>query len=352
MKRSDVERQLYFLAYTLKPFRPLMAARQGMARLKSLLGLGRGFRVVDLALDYACNLDCGHCSAMVLRREAPVLSLSDYRDIVRQARGLDNLSFNITGGEPLMSDRLDALIHLLEPLRHYVSIQTNGTLLTRKRAGRLRKLGVNCITTSLDSADPEIHNAFRGSPKAFDRTLAAVENARSAGMQVLVGATVSHQTLRSGDLETLIRLVNGMGAIFLFNLAVPCGRWSSKDDLVLRGDDREYLAKLMDRYPATATDHEPGRNAKGCPAATEKIYITPYGDVLPCPFIHIAFGNVKKDPLKAIVSRMQAVSYFKGYPPICVAAEDRDFHRRILSRDRFRNGQDLPVDFRDIWGTP
>lgn len=350
MKRSDVLRHLYFLKYTLKPFRLSLVARQAAARLKSRLGLGWGLRVVDLALGYDCNLTCEHCSAMVLKRDAPSLSLADYRDIVRQARGLDNLSFNLTGGEPLMNDRLEDLIPLLEPARHYISIQTNGTLLSLERARRLATLGVNCITTSLDSADPETHNAFRGSPRAFDRTLSAVDHARRAGMQVLVGATVSHQTLRTDGLERLIRMVNAMGAIFLFNLAVPCGRWSDQESLVLRGDDRDYLTMLLDRYPATATDHEPGRNAKGCPAGTEKIYITPYGDVLPCPFIHISFGNVKQDRLDIIVARMQTVPYFKGYPQICVAAEDRNFHRRILSRDRFRTGRNLPVDFRDIRG--
>ncbi len=35
-----------------------------------------------------------------------------------------------------------------------------------------------------------------------------------------------------------------------------------------------------------------GRNKIGCPAGMEKIYITPYGDVIPCPFIHIGFGNI------------------------------------------------------------
>jgi len=327
-----------------------MVKNQVVKRLKSRLGLGRGFRVMDLALGYDCNLRCDHCSAMVLKRDAPVLDLDDYQSIVTQAKALDNLSWNITGGEPLLSDMLDDVIPILEPKHHYISIQTNGTLLSYSRARELARLGVNCITTSLDSADRDKHNQFRGSSASFDAVFSAVDNARRAGMKVLVGGTVSHETIRSRDLEDLIGLVNRMGAMFLFNLAVPCGKWANKESLVLSGSDRDYLMHLMDKYPATSTDHEPGRNQKGCPAAMEKIYITPYGDVLPCPFIHISFGNVKKDKLVDIVARMRKNPFLSGYPGICLAAEDRDFHSRVLSRNEFIQGTNLPVDHRDIWG--
>lgn len=317
-------------------------------RLTSLVRPGHGFRIIDLAVNYDCNLECDHCSAKVLERQAPHLDLSHYRNIVRQAKELDNLSWNITGGEPLLWDDLDRLIPILEPERHYISIQTNGYLLTMKRAGELAGLGVNCITTSLDSAHKDTHNRFRGNLDSYDRVLAAVDHAKKAGMRVLVGGTVSHDNLRSGDLEDLIRLVNGMGAIFLFNLAVPCGNWANQDSMVIRGDDRAYLAYLMDKYPATSTDHEPGRNAVGCPASMEKIYITPYGDVLPCPFIHVSFGNVKQEELAVIVRRMRKDPYLKGYPPICVAAEDRQFQQKVLHRIHKHCGGNLPVDYREL----
>lgn len=327
-----------------------MVKHHVLKRLTSLIKPGHGFRIIDLAVNYDCNLSCEHCSAKVLKRQASHLNLSDYRDIVRQARELDNLSFNITGGEPLLWGDLDRLIPALEPERHYISIQTNGYLLTRKRADELSKLGVNCITTSLDSADRDTHNRFRGNPESYDRVLDAVNHAKEAGMRVLVGGTVSHDNLRSKDLEDLIRLVNSLGAIFLFNLAVPCGNWANHDAMVLRNDDRAYLARLMDKYPATSTDHEPGRNAIGCPASMEKIYITPYGDVLPCPFIHISFGNVKQARLRDIVGQMRKNPYLKGYPSICVAAEDQGFHRRVLHHINSPLGRPLPVDYRELRG--
>lgn len=179
--------------------------------------------------------------------------------------------------------------------------------------------------------------------------LKGYEALKKAGMQVLVGGTVTHQNLRSKNLEKLIQTVNKEGAIFLFNLAVPCGNWKDNQEFVLRGDDRQYLIRLMQRYPMTSTDHEPGRNEIGCPSGMEKMYITPYGDVIPCPFIHISFGNVLSENLTSIVQKMQSIPEFSKYQKICVAAEDTDFHANVMSKIYSSNKQ-CPVPYADIYG--
>jgi hypothetical protein len=163
-----------------------------------------------------------------------------------------------------------------------------------------------------------------------------------AGLQVLVGGTITHQNLRTTKLRRLIETVNAHGAIFLYNLAIPCGNWQGKEDVLLRGDDREYFNGLLDRYPMSTSDHEVGRNAIGCPAGVEKVYITPYGDVTPCPFIHVRFGNVRERALPDIVATMQQTSYFAQYQKICIAAEDKDFQKDVIAR-LYSTGDTIPV---------
>lgn len=343
MNISAIQRKILFLYYLLKPFRFLMIKNQLFKRAGSLFNLKSGFRVIDLAISYECNLNCSHCSAKCLEKSEKKLSLDDYKKIVKDAKKLDNLSWNITGGEPLLVDWLDDLIGILDPSQNYISIQTNCMLLSYKRAKELKKLGVNCITTSLDSCIPEKHNEFRSSSISYDRVISGIKNARKAGMQVLVGGIVTHSNIRSGELEDLIKMVNNLGAIFLFNLAVPCGNWKNNKAVIITKADREYLLGLMDKYPATSTDHEPGRNKKGCPAGMEKIYITAYGDVLPCPFIHVSFGNVKDSSLDEIVKKMRKIPQFGSYPDICVAAEDPYFHNEIFPAIDLSEKNDLPA---------
>jgi len=347
---ANTIRKLAFARYNLFPFQPLMVAEHTYKRAASLLGIKQGFRMIDLAITYRCNLKCKHCSAANLNKGKRTLTLADYEKIVESAeKDLDILSWNITGGEPLLSDILNDLILVLKPQKHYITVQTNTTLLTKKRAEKLAKLGVNCINTSLDSVNPEEHNSFRGMNDAYKKTLKGIRYAKKAGMQVLVGGTVTHQNLRSDDLKRLIELSNREGAIFLFNIAVPCGRWVDNKSIILRGDDRKYLEKLMIEYPLTTTDHEVGRNAIGCPAGMEKIYITAYGDVIPCPFIHVSFGNVKKESLAEIVKRMQKVSYFSEYQNVCLAGEDQEFYTNVMKKI-YNGRKGFPASCKEIFG--
>ena len=350
LKRADIIRKACFLSYAVRPFRAEMIAHQVFGRLKSAIGPGSGFRIIDLAITGECNLSCRHCSAALLNQGVETLSLPDYREIVKQGKRLDNLSWNITGGEPLMVDWLDDLIPVLEPNRHYISLQTNAWLLTSKRAGQLAALGVNCITTSLDSAVERLHDGFRGRTGSYRKVFEGIRHARAAGMRTLVGATITHDFLYSSDLIRLIEKVNSAGALFLFNLAVPCGRWRERTDIILTPVDRRRLGRLMDRYPRSSTDHEVGRNRIGCPAGMEKIYITAGGEVLPCPFIQVSFGNCRSESLADIVHRMRRVPEFNCYQPICVAAEDRIFQDNVFPKIYGGEQSACPISYREIYG--
>lgn len=171
-------RRIYFAKYNLIPFRSSMVSNHIRRRFKSKFQNANGYRIIDLALTYACNLKCEHCSAHTLMNDKPALTLDSYKDIVREAEKLENLSWNLTGGEPLTVDWLYDLIPILKPQKHYISIQTNAILLDRKRARELAHLGVNCITTSLDSYDENEHNSFRGVKGAYKKTIDGIKNAR------------------------------------------------------------------------------------------------------------------------------------------------------------------------------
>lgn len=326
-----------------------MVSRHVARRLSSWLGISSGFRVIDLSVTNQCNLSCEHCSAAFLKENGSSLSLDDYKDIVRQGKELDNLSWNITGGEPLLVDWLDDLIPVLDPARHYIAVQTNCILLSLERARRLARLGVNCITTSLDSADAEKHDSFRNYQGGYQKVLEGIFNAKKAGMQVLVGGIVTHTSLYSSDLIRLIEKVNSIGAIFLFNLAVPCGRWAGNSGIVLTGNDREHLYQLMSIYPMSTTDHEVGRNSIGCPAGMEKIYVSPTGEVLPCPFIQVSFGNCKNESLFTIVDRMRRTPHFNAYQNICLAAEEEYFHKKVFPKLYGEKPWRCPVPYQDIY---
>ena len=83
-------------------------------------------------------------------------------------------------------------------------------------------------------------------------------------------------------------------------LAVPAGRWQDNLDILITGEDMEYIRELTKKSPYIRTDFEANFVHWGCGAMKEILYLTPYGDVLPCPFMHISFGNALDEPIATI----------------------------------------------------
>ena len=71
----------------------------------------------------------------------------------------------------------------------------------------------------------------------------------------------------------------------------------------------------------------------GC-TTVNRLYITPIGDVLVCPFVHIKIGNILKQPLKEIVDFGFRIKYFKENSSLCLAGEDKNFISKFMTKDK------------------
>jgi hypothetical protein len=87
-------------------------------------------------------------------------------------------------------------------------------------------------------------------------------------------------------------------------------------------------------------DFETNYWTQGCGAATEKRYVSPFGDVLACSHMHIAFGNVRETRLADIRARMLEDPFLRDFHPRCLTAEDREFIDNHLPRELL---QDRPL---------
>jgi MoaA/NifB/PqqE/SkfB family radical SAM enzyme len=330
---SVVSRYLASARYVWFPRKPLALARIG-ADLARVAAGQRPLRYVDLALDYRCNLRCEHCSAEGLRRDGvPVLRPAQWRQVVDQATELGAFLFGLTGGEPLVLD-LESLVRELGPERMLVYVVTNGTLLSRERARSLHAAGVDIVGISLDSADPEAHDRVRGAEGAQARAWEAVRNALAAGLAVVVATTVTRRTVQSPGLERLLRQTEKLRLLTVLGLACPTGGWAGREELMLRPEDTAHLSRLMARYRHTRRDFQSNWVEVGCGAAKEKLYVSPYGEVMPCPFFQVGFGNVAEEPLADIRRRMIEQPELAGYPRSCLVGEDPGFLDRFRARMR------------------
>lgn len=349
MFRKLLYKYLINFRYAFSPKKPLLVFRLIKNYLDILFFGKKPLRYVDFAIGYRCNLNCEHCFAAVLENQHSErkMELGDYRRVSRECMGLGAVNFSFQGGEPLLYPELEDYIRACNPRENLISVTTNGILLTKENVLRLKRIGVDILTVSLDSGLQEEHDNFRGMPGTFDKVIKGIKLALENGLHVTIGAVVSHKNLESYGIKKLICIANELRVILNLILAVPIGRWRDNKEVLITEEDMNYIRYLTKDSPYIRTDFEANYLYTGCGAVKEILYLTPYGDVLACPFIHISLGNVVEESIQSIRKRALRNDYFCKYYNRCLAANDGPFMRNIMSKI-YRN-KILPVSYDEVF---
>ncbi len=149
---------------------------------------GRRFRNLRISLTAACNYACTYCvpdgkRLQAAQQELDADELLYATRLLIAAAGIDRV--RITGGEPLLSPKFDALLPgIMQLPLDDVSLTTNGQLLTR-RAATILNSGIRRINVSLDTLDAA---GFRRIARSGDlaTVLLGIEQMRAAGIKVKV----------------------------------------------------------------------------------------------------------------------------------------------------------------------
>ncbi|MFX0134494.1 MAG: radical SAM/SPASM domain-containing protein [Candidatus Hodarchaeota archaeon] len=332
------------LKYAFRPHKPIMMLRLALTYFKILFLKKNPLRYVDFNITSACNLSCQHCFATVFKNNnRRKMKIEDYRRVIKQANKLGAVNFSFQGGEPLLYPQLEQLIKAAAPYKNVISVTTNGTPLSLERAKKLKKIGVDIFTISLDSMNAEEHDSFRNKQGTFDKTLKGIDAALEAGCNVTIGTVLSHQNIRTEGIERLFEWVCQRHLTLCLALAVPAGEWANNSEILLTEEDMAYLGTLQKKYSYVRTDFEANYLKWGCGAIKEILYITPYGDVLPCPYIHISFGNIFDKSLEEIRNIGLGNKYFKEYWQKCLCATDREFIDKFISK--INDSEVIPINY-------
>jgi MoaA/NifB/PqqE/SkfB family radical SAM enzyme len=346
--RAALDRFALDFRYAFRPHKPLLILRLTRAVVLAKVFRRARLRYVDFAIDFACNLSCEHCFAAALNRPGRKrMAVDDYARVAAEAMRLGAVNFSFQGGEPLVFEGLADIIGACRPQRNVISVTTNGTLLSEARVDELKRLGVDILTVSLDSSIPEEHDRFRGREGAFGAALAGIDRALAAGLHVTLGTVVTHDNLRGEGVRGLMELALDRRLLLYFILPVRAGRWRDHDEMMLTDEDVRFIEDQTRRSPYLRTDFQANLGSYGCGAAKEILYLTPYGDVLVCPFLHISFGNVLEEDLAAIRQRALRNPHLAIYHPKCLVSTDQEFVDRHLSKTL--DAEELPLPWHEVF---
>jgi len=278
-------------------------------------------RSVELAVTYQCQARCHKCYAKNLSNSSkPVLSIPQIKTIISEALELGIIHVNITGGEPTLRKDICDIIRACSPKKIMVSMVTNALCLTRDLVFEMRKAGLNTIQISLDSADAGTHDSLRGVSGCYEAAMRAAEWSQEAGITVCFSTVLSTECSSNKDeMYKLLRLAESKKIFLLICDSADVGGWEGQGEKMMTCEERDNALRELLRHP-WARHHQiyNFRMREGCPAGTEKIYVTAYGDVTPCDLIHESYGNVFTDGLKKPWEKMCREEKFAMCSPHCI----------------------------------
>jgi radical SAM protein with 4Fe4S-binding SPASM domain len=195
---------------------------------------------------YQCNLRCKHCYEDAGGKKRAELSTDEAKqvlDLLSKLSGIGLPALSFSGGEPLArSDFFELAAHAKKCIG-YVSIASNGTLITKDNAKRIRDAGVDYVEISIDGATPQVHDEFRGISGAFERAMEGVKNCMEEGIDTCI-ATVLHRDNLS-ELDKLIDLAKRYGTRFMHFNYIPTGRAKAYVELDLSPDQRLHVLQTI-----------------------------------------------------------------------------------------------------------
>ena len=210
-----------------------------------------------------CNFRCPYCMPRETFHDSYRFLKSserlDFQEIQRLARvfaraGVKKL--RITGGEPLLRPNLPDLIGDLTtvPGIEDIALTTNGVLLG-KYATELKAAGLERITVSLDTLDPDVFAKMSGGFGAVADVLGGIDQGRRAGLAPIKVNTVVQRGVNDHTLLDLLAHFRGTGVIVRFIEYMDVGTRNHWDrGLVV--PSAELRALIHARWPLVARERE------------------------------------------------------------------------------------------------
>ncbi len=187
---------------------------------------GRRIEYLRLSVTDRCDLRCAYCMPADFadyQDPAHWLSFEEIRRVLSVLAGCGLSRVRITGGEPLLRNRivqLAASIKRIEGIRD-LSLSTNGTQLG-KHAGALRRAGVDRINVSLDTLRPE-RFARITRRDALQQVFSGLDAASAAGFAAIKVNMVWMPGTNDDEIEDMIGYCRDRGYILRLIENMPMG---------------------------------------------------------------------------------------------------------------------------------
>lgn len=309
----------------------------GVKKIRHLINRGMRFVfdrdpriLLAIGLTYRCQCNCRHCG-MALYKRAREKELST-REVLGLIKGLSRRKIKgvyFFGGEPLLRKDILELISQASQRKLYTVLDTNGYLLNQAMAKNLKRAGLDSIEVSIDSPYPEVHNQLRKKEGVFERAVKGIKFCLNEKIRCLISTYATKENLKNGDLKKVISLGEKLGVSRIRILPpILSGKWLCSEEINLDYQARQILDSLR---RSSFVHLEDG----SCKSMRKRlIYISPYGEVQPCPYVPFYFGNIRTEPLEKILIKLWESPIFKTKKKNCpnCPMNNEEFRKKYIAK--------------------
>jgi len=252
-----------------------------------------------LDLTYRCNERCVHC--YLDHDDHGEMTTAEIADLLVQLADAGVFFLSLSGGEVFMRRDLFEIIEKARQLLFNVKVKTNGVMIGKGEAARLRRLGVEQIQISVYSHRPEVHDAITKLPGSLARTIRAIRFLKSEGLKVSVSNVVMNANL--ADQSGVMMFAQELGAEYTLDPTITPKLDGDRSILALRipgaelrqiFHNPELVGNVEEFCAAPPPPGEEIMEGFACSAGHTACYISPYGDVFPCVQFPLPSGNVRR----------------------------------------------------------
>ncbi|MFZ5915708.1 MAG: radical SAM protein [Chloroflexota bacterium] len=195
----------------------------------------------------ACNLRCIHCYYTAnVKPDPDELTTDEAKAMIDDLAAFGAPVFLFSGGEPLLRDDLYELGAYAVERGIRTVISTNGTLIDRPTAARIKEAGFSYVGISLDGIG-DTNDRFRGQRGAFDAALCGIRACTEAGVRTGLRLTLNRHNYE--DLSAILDLLEEeriRRACFYHLVYAGRGARIQSDDLSL-AESRDAVDLIFDR---------------------------------------------------------------------------------------------------------
>jgi len=292
-------------------------------------------------LTYRCPLRCVYCSnPLDYARHARELDTSTWLRVFREAEELGVVQLNLTGGEPLVRDDLEALIEEARRLDLYTNLITSSLPLRYERLARFRELGLDNVQISIQDTGAAASDRIAGR-RSFDRKLAVAGWVKALGFPLTLNTVLHRENL--DRVTEVVGLAERLGADRLELANTQYLGWAlanrqallpTREQLdrarALAAEARRRLRGRMEVLFVTPDYYTDLPKACMDGWGRRFIVVSPDGLALPCHAAHtlpgLRFDSVTERPLGEIWRDSSGFGAFRGetwMPEPCRSCERR-----------------------------